>query len=113
MTRVSPSMQTVCQVETQRTILQASLHGPFMMNGGSVSPTVLRTERGWRLRVEEPFLVAEYAGEAHLVPLENVAGLNVAPAIPAQAPKSDDGATTNATTQPAIAGKRRAGGRSR
>lgn len=106
-------MQTERQVETQRTILQASLHGPFYTSRGSVSPTVLRSHQGWRMRVEEPFLVAEHAGETHLVPLENVAGLNVAPAIPAQAPKSDNGATTNATTQPAIAGKRRAGGRSR
>lgn len=100
-------------MEQQREIIRVSLHVPFYMDGGALSPVLLRTEKGWRLRVEQPFVIAEHGNETHLVPFENVAGINVASAIPAQAPKSDDGATTNATTRPASAGKRRAGGRSR
>lgn len=113
MTSTPDRPQTHPQVDALAQIRSVSLHGPFYMANGAVSPTVLRALNGWKLRLEEPFLVAEHRGETHLVPIENVAGINVAPTSSVQAPHSDDGAPTIATVQPAPAGRRRAGARNR
>ena len=99
------------QVE-QAEIQRVALHGPFEMDNGTSSPTVLTAAAGWTMRIDRAFLIAELRGEVHFIPLENIAGIRpaAAPAHPARKPDSDQGSSTQRDMKPASTGKRRAGG---
>lgn len=96
-------------------IRSVSLKSSFYLDDGSPSPSLLRSNAEWQLRLKDHLVIAERGdGELYLIPFHNIAGMSIprdARAIPEPVPQSDEAPDHSATKQLADQASARARGR--